>query len=82
LKRTIQQPIEETRPRRSGGFRLCQVLFQLSDPVLGAVQAQIVNQDSFREIVGEVGLIGRRPLNERFGFGVLRLASSRFEAFE
>ena len=53
-----EQTTKETRHGRLGRLlRVRELLLQIGDPVLGVVQAQILDQHSLGEIVGSIRLL-------------------------
>ena len=74
-----EQTTKEARRRRLGSLlRIRELLFQIGNPLLRIVQAQILDQYRLGEIVGAIRLLGHGLANQRLGLGILGLTAGLF----
>ncbi len=59
-------------------LRVGQLPFELRNPVLCVMQAQILDQHGLRHVIGHVRLLGHGLADQRVGIGVFRLARRVF----
>ena len=55
-------------------LRIGQLPFEFGNPLLRLVQAQILDQNGLRQVIGRIRLLGQGLADQRISFGVLGLA--------